>query len=221
MHNGTLLMAKTESPGQIGRVLIGILGIAAILGVSLGAARYVRGQLTERLLAQEGLVKQEFLESILAAEKSAGSLFEAPAPSPALQSFAAHVRSLPEIVRANIYSPDGVIRHSTDANLVGLHFSDNDELAEAFMGKIKSAIEFDEANKAEHLALSQMPGEALIEAYIPVRDGAGKVAAVVEFYRKETWIAAAAAEAERGIWLTGFASAALLLAMWFLGLRRR
>ncbi len=214
-------MKKTESPGLFGRVLIGILGIAAILGVSLGAAHYVRGQLTQRLLTQEGLVKQEFLESIMAAENSAGTLFATPAPSPALQSFAAHVRSLPGIVRANIYSPDGVIRHSTEANLVGVHFSDNEELAEAFAGKIMSAIEDDEEGKAEHLALNQMPGEALMEAYIPVRDGAGKVAAVVEFYRNETWIGGAVTEAERGIWLTGLASSVVLLALWFLGFRRR
>lgn len=215
-------MTKTKSPGLGGRVFVGLLGAVAILGVSYAASHYVRGQLTQRLLAQEGLVKQEFLESILAAEESADTMFVSPAPSPALQSFAAHVRSLPGIVRANIYSPDGVIRHSTDANLVGVHFSDNEELAQAFEGRIISAIESGgEQGKAEHLALNQMPGEALIEAYIPVRDSSAKVAAVVEFYRKEGWIGGAVAEAERGIWLTGFASGAILLALWFLGLRRR
>lgn len=160
-------------------------GIAAIVAVHLGLSTVLNGLITERLLAGEGLVKQEFLTSILAMEESADKLFSSPSPSVALLSFSSHVRSLPGIVRANIYSPDGFIRHSTDPNLIGVNFSDNDELAESFAGKITVALEtVESSNKTEHLALNQLGGEQLIEAYIPVKDPMEKSPPLSSFTKK-------------------------------------
>lgn len=194
-------------------------GVAAIVAVNVILAAVLSNAVTERLLAREGAVKQEFLNSILAAENSAGALFAQPAPSKALLSFSAHVRSLPGIVRANIYSPDGYIRHSTDANLIGVHFADNEELAESFKGRITSAIETGDAGKPEHLALNLLEGEQLVEAYIPVLQPDGKVAAVVEFYRKDPWVRDTVRTIERSIWVAGGLSSliliiTMLLAMW-------
>jgi hypothetical protein len=194
-------------------------GVIAIAVVSLVLSGVLSREVTERLLVREGLVKQEFLNSILAAEMSAGQLFAQPAPSPALLSFSTHVRSLPGIVRANIYSPDGYIRHSTDANLIGVHFGDNDELAESFKGRITSAIETGEAHKPEHLALNLLEGEQLIEAYIPVTEPGGKVAAVVEFYRKDAWVQDTVWTIERSIWIGGALSSLILVITLLLGLR--
>ncbi len=194
-------------------------GVAAIVVVNVILAAVLSNAVTERLLAREGAVKQEFLNSILAAEEHAGALFAQPAPSDVLVSFSTHVRSLPGIVRANIYSPDGYIRHSTEANLVGVHFADNDELAQSFKGQVMSAIETGEAYKQEHLALNLLEGEQLIEAYIPVLQADGKVAAVVEFYRKDPWVRDTVRTIERSIWVAGALSSlilviTMLLAMW-------
>ena len=161
-------------------------GVLAILAVHFALSQFLGRSLTDGLLKREGMVAQEFLNSILAAESSTDTLFAEPQPSPSLQSFGAHVRSLPGIVRANIHSPDGFIRHSSETNLVGVHFSDNSELAEAFSGKITSALEeIQVSGKSEHLALSQLEGDHLIEFYVPVTSPSGSVIAVVEFYRKD------------------------------------
>jgi hypothetical protein len=199
-------------------LLAGLLAVAAIhwlLAQSLGAT------LTQRYVERDALVAQEFLEGILAAEGTAAELFQTPAPSPALVGFAANVRSLPGIVRANVYSPDGFIRHSTDPNLVGLQFRDNGELAEALRGRLVATLEaMAESTKEEHLALNQVEGTKLIEAYIPVTAG-GTVAAVVEFYRKDEVIADTMATMRRLVGYGAAASMALFAFLLFLARRWR
>ncbi|WP_373505781.1 hypothetical protein [Aestuariivirga sp.] len=199
-----------------------VAGVAAILAVHMILSQLLGRSLTDGLLKREGIVAQEFLNSILAAEDSTDKLFAQPQPSPALQSFGTHVRSLPGIVRANIYSPDGFIRHSSEANLVGVHFSDNKELGQAFAGKITSALEEIQASdKSEHLALSQLDGDHLIESYVPVTSPSGSVVAVVEFYRKDSWIGPMVAEMNRGIWIAAGLSSMIFALVMLVALRRR
>ena len=64
--------------------MLAAAGIAAIIAVNFGLSVVLSQSITERLLHGEGLVKQEFLNSILTAENSAGELFSPPAPSAAL-----------------------------------------------------------------------------------------------------------------------------------------
>ena len=197
------------------------IGVIAILGLAYGLSTLLGPAITAPLLAHEAQVKQEFLNSILAAEANAGSLFALPAPSPALTSFSSHVRSLPGIVRANIYSPDGYIRASTDPNLIGLQFGVNEELADAFGGKITSALETPSGDvKSEHLALNQVSGEELIEAYIPVAGPDGKIAAVVEFYQKGTWIRDTITLVDRAMWLLAGLSSVILVVLLAIAGRR-
>jgi hypothetical protein len=209
-------MAEKRKRVVSGRGLMLLVGgIAAIIIVNIGLSAVITRSITEAFLTREGLVNQEFLNSILASENSADKLFTSSAPSAALLSFSSHVRSLPGIVRANIYSPDGFIRHSTDPNLVGLHFSDNAELAESFTGKITAALETVRSNvKPEHLALNQLEGDQFIEAYIPVSGPDKKVVAVVEFYRTDEWVKNTISTIERSVWMaTALSSAILALAL--------
>lgn len=197
-------MTKSDLGSKLRQLLpLLAIGIIAILGVNTLLSQRLSAAITEGLLAREGLVKQEFLSSILAAERGEGALFAQPRPSAALVAFGKHVRGLPGLVRANIYSPDGFIRYSTDANLIGVQFAGNPELTEAFAGKLISALEEKtSSNKSEHLALSQIAGEKLIEAYIPVRGQDGKIVTVVEFYRKDAWMAGLATNIERSFLLS-------------------
>lgn len=223
-RNGALermMTAKTDQQNRTMTLWFAAAGVIAIVAVNFVLANVLSRMVSERLLEREGQVKQEFLNSILAAEASADKLFAQPAPSAALLSFSTHVRSLPGIMRANIYSPDGYIRHSTEANLIGVHFGDNDELEESFKGRVTSAIETMEADKPEHLALNLLAGDQLIEAYIPVLQPDGKVAAVVEFYRKDAWVQDTVSAIERSIWLAGGLSSLILAVTMLLGMWRR
>ncbi len=216
-------MVKSETQGRAtGLIVLMVIGVFAIAAAHYILAQILSQSITNGMLAREGQVKQEFLSSILEAERSAGDLFTQPGPSPALLSFGAHVRSLPGIVRANVYSPDGFIRHSTEANMVGINFSGNEELKEAFDGKITSVLETIHASgKPEHLALARLEGEKLIEAYIPVAGPDGKIVTVVEFYRKDTWIETLAADIERNLWIAAGISCVILVLLLLLYARAR
>ena len=211
-----------KSTNSLRLIAMMAIGIVAIVATHYVVAQWLSRTITDGMLAREGQVKQEFLSSILVAEHGEAQLFAEPRPSPALVSFAAHVSALPGIMRANIYSPDGFIRQSTEANMIGLNFSGNEELTEAFGGKITSALEvIRSSGKAEHLALAQLEGEKLIEAYIPVAAPDGKIVTVVEFYRKDTWIETLASEIERNLWIAAGMSSAILVMLLLLAARRR
>ncbi len=175
--------------------------LIAITAINAASAEVLGRAVAHRIVLHDGQVAQEFLNSIIATEASGGRLFDTPAPGPALVSFANYVRNLPGMVRANIYSLDGFIRYSTEPNLIGLKFTDNPELTASFEGKLISKLET-VSDKPEHLALNRLSGEQLVEAYIPVGDGKGGVAAVVEFYKNPAAVKAVIGEVRGLIWLS-------------------
>jgi two-component system sensor histidine kinase HydH len=192
-------------------MLAALLAIAAVhAGLAVTVSRMVSDQLVQR----EAQVTQEFLDSLLSAEGSAATLFDQPAPSAALTSFAAHVKSLPGILRAIVYGPDGFIRYSTEDRLTGLQFKDNADLQQAISGLIVTRLEdMDDARKDEQLALKREPGGSLVEAYVPVHGADGKVAAVVELYRSGEAIEQVVSGIKLRIWVAAALSAAILFAL--------
>jgi hypothetical protein len=171
---------------------------AALVVVALinGAVAFVlTGAVTDALLTGEVSIARDHLQAAVKSEASQDLLFAEPRPSPALLSLARHIATLPGVARANIYSPDGFIRHSTEPNLVGLKFESNGELAEGFGGKLSAAFEtIDPVRKPEHLALNRFAGRPFIEAYMPLAGEDGSTYAVVEFYKEP---GALASEAQR------------------------
>lgn len=209
----TAAASSTTRKGFDLRVWFVVVSLAAILLVNAISAFLLSRYVAQSFINREGEVAREFLDSILIAEDSAAHLFDTPAPSPQLQSFSNHVRKLPGMIRAVIYSPDFYIRFSTDAEMIGREFSDNDELKEAFEGRIIASMEEAEGStKAEHLAFNLPEGEEIIEAYIPVRDAAGKVVAVVEFYSLPDTLKQIISRVTLTIWASAVLSGLLLFA---------
>lgn len=204
------------------KLLLGLTatGVALIIAVTASASWLARQRAVDAMVAREAEVKQQFLNSILKLDAPADTLFAQPAPSASLAAFGAHVKGLPELVRANVYSPDGFIRFSTDPNLLGVSFRENQDLRRALGGGIAAALETIDGNrKAEHLALNQISGQRLIEAYIPLTGGDGTVAGVVEFYQRGDLVEQMAAGIARDIWAAGIASAAVLAGAMLMALR--
>lgn len=187
---------------------LSILMVCGLLGLAL--TNLVAG----RMLNREAQVEQEFLNSIVIAEASAAKLFDKPAPSTALLSFSNHVRSIPGLLRANVYSPDRYIRFSTEANLIGIRFIENPELDEGFEGNLSAELFHPgQDTKAEHLAIIPPDGGKVIEAYLPVMDSAGRTVAVVELYKSPLSASLAIGETARVIWLAILAAALALLVL--------
>jgi hypothetical protein len=188
-----------------------IAGLAGTFAINFVLAAFILSYITSQILAREGSLTGEFLQSIATAENSHQKLFESPAPSPALLSFAEHLKRLPGMVRANIYSPDGFIRYSTEKDFIGLKFPDNEELGEAFEGKLKISLELaSNDEKDEHLGFNQSFGTKLIESYMPLRDEKGTIFAVVESYRKSEQLENVMTNIRNKVWAAAAISALTL-----------
>jgi two-component system sensor histidine kinase HydH len=193
------------------RIWFVVTGIVAILAVNALLAALLSNYVSDKILLREGAVAQEFLQSIITAEQSAGQLFAEPRPSPQLVSFSTHVRNLHGIVRANIYAPGGLIAFSTETELTGQSFPDNEEMLAAFKGEMSAVVEEVASDgKPEHVALNRIAGQRLIEAYIPIAGADGKPAAVVEFYQMPDEAEAIIRAVRNMIWIAAAASGALL-----------
>jgi two-component system, NtrC family, sensor histidine kinase HydH len=198
--------------------------VASLVGtfaVNFALATFLLNYITSQILMREGALTEEVLQSVATAENAHLKLFETPAPSPALLTFAETVTHLPGMVRANIYSPDGFIRYSTEKNLVGLKFTDNDDLSEAFDGKLN--VSFEMANndeKEEHIGLNQSTGTKLMESYMPLRDDKGTLFAVIEFYRKSEPLENLISNIRNKVWAAA-AISGLTLFLMFYGLATR
>ena len=130
--------------------------------------------------------------------------------TPDLAFFVAHIRDLPEILRANIYAPDRSVLWSTDAAVINSRFDDNDEFEEAFSGRtVSEACVHAGDTEAEHVALAAAKPGYYIEAYIPLR-GKGGVIAVVELYKLPVTLDAVLRRGRRIVW-TDMAVGALVL----------
>ncbi len=205
-------------PGRESKIRIWLLiaGFAVIVAINVLLAFTFSRSIADRIILHEGEISRDFLNGIANAGDNSEELFATAAPSPALLSFSSHLRDLPGVVRANVYSLDGYTRYSTESNLIGLKFHDNEELARAGGGEIIVGIKAaTDEDKPEYLALRRLSGEQMIEAYIPVSDAKGKVIAVVEFYKKPDALNATIAGVTRYLWqIAAFSGLVMLLAFY-------
>lgn len=194
-------------------------GVVVLTQIVLGIV--TASFLSDRFLQREGLVSQEFLENIVRAEGSGGRLFDAEIGRTDLQSFAKHILSMPGFLRANIYSPDGIVWWSSDSEMIGRSDPQNEELREAFAGELITELgDIAGDVKSEHGALPVGEDGQFIEAYIPVRDGAGRLISVVEFYKSPAALNELVRDARRVVWSVTAAGAILLFATFLFIVRR-
>lgn len=216
-------MTETRTLNFGGRIWIMAASLLAIIVIHAAMALIMSQKISEKVIEREAQITQDFITRMFREQNPGSALFQPPHPSPALAAFASHVAELPDLIRANIYSPDRFIRYSTQEGLVGVKFDDpNPELEEAFDGELIASLEaVTGESKAEHLALPLKPGEPFIEAYIPVAGEDGKTAAVVELYKRPTGAETVISGLRSLIWISaglgGLVLFAALCAMSFWG----
>ena len=203
---------ETPRPFNL-RLWFALAGAGVILAMGVAFALLMQDFVSDRMLRREAEVTREFLESIIRAEDSA-TLFERGGVerNPQLASFAHHIRTMPDVLRANIYARDRSILWSTDTAIIGRRFDGNRELEAAFGGQLETEIgRIDSDAKQEHEALQAGAGGLFIEAYIPIRAGT-QVAGVVELYKVPNALDAMLRDGQRIIWASTAVGALLLFA---------
>lgn len=216
----------TARPFRLSR-WFAIVGLIAIVVLSVTCAELLSMLFTNRMLGQEGVLTTQFVQNMIDVER-ASIHFEDMADGqpevglPAkLKELLQHLAALPDVLRANLYSPEHRILWSSDPTLVGRSFPDNPELDSALAGHTEVESGPDpEAIKAEHENL-QNQSAYFVEIYLPVWDDAKRhVVGVVELYRTPHGLLEAIGAGRRVIWLGALIAGALLYAALFSLVRR-
>jgi two-component system, NtrC family, sensor histidine kinase HydH len=184
-----------------------IFSTALVLSTTL--SRFIVTQ----MILRDAIVSAEFLNSVVHVE-NASNYFRHTTNSTAdqdIEELLIHVGRMPDVFRANVYGGDGTILWSSDAEMIGQSFPDNDELAAAMRGELDPELNVvDRGAKDEHVGFPEGITE-FIEYYIPIRDSAADtVVGAVEVYKAPGALLISIQRVKTYAWLGALAAAAVL-----------
>jgi two-component system, NtrC family, sensor histidine kinase HydH len=180
-----------------------VVGALAIGLFSAALASVLSEFMEERMLQRDATVSRDFVQSIansqhIAAAFQTGDI----GSSPEFADFFAHVAAMPDVLRANIYTPQHRMLWSSRPELIGQTFPDNPELARALQREIVVEISTHHGGptKSEHV-LMDTDTTRYIEHYAPVLDRDGRtVLGVIELYRQPFDLFRAIRSGQRLVW---------------------
>ncbi len=186
-----------------------VLVFSTALVLSTTLSRYIVAQ----MMLRDATVSTEFLNSVVHVENATGYFLHNSTASADqdIEELLTHVGRLPDVFRANVYSGDGTILWSSDAELVGKSFPGNEELAAAMRGELDPELNVVERGaKDEHVGFP--PGiTEFIEYYIPIRSTDGKsVVGAVEVYKAPGALLVSMQRVRNYAWVGALAAAAVL-----------
>lgn len=181
-----------------------LTGAVSILIVCLALGLTLSRFLTNKLIERDSEVSRDFVQSIAETQNVGSYLVDHSDPRAEADfiEFFAHVAAMPDVLRANVYSPEGVVVWSSQRDLIGRQFGHNDELEDAVAGRIVTSFDPEQhgRSKPEHILFS-VNNQHFVEYYLPVRDRAtGRVAGVVEIYKAPRALWEAVAAGNRIVW---------------------
>ncbi len=162
------------------RFLLANLAILLVAGLVVGV--WVGDQLERSIVDRTASVTALYVESII--EPSVASMAGGSAlTTDEISTLDAHLASsaLSDRVRSlRLWSEDGQVVYSPNADLIGQRFPVDGHLAEAWAGEVSSSM--DDLSGEEN-AWERARWDRLLEMYIPVRErGTDRIIAVAEFY---------------------------------------
>lgn len=185
---------------------ISILGFVAIFLVSMALAAILTHFLKREILTNDATLTSQFVESVaktqisqanLAANVTLGQLLDERADFAKLGvdplvargvrgQFYDHLRFLPDVLLAQVFSRDHKIIWSTNSSLIG-SFAQVDirDLEMAFNSRVNVATSYaDSSHTLEERAFLRQPEKLYVENYIPLYDSHRDVVAVVKICKE-------------------------------------
>lgn len=228
-------MTTPSSPAAPGFDLLrwfSLVSFAVVAAVSVAQALLLARYVEDQLLRHDAELSRQMVQALVDTQAVSRHFTtrgaDGSAHGAAFAEFFGHVAAMPEVLRANVYAPDGRVLWSSDPALIGRRFDHNDELEEALRGDTvvhRGVVRGDEPRplKAEHVRLARTQTH-FVENYLPVRDaGAGAragVIGVVELYRLPGSLNATLRQSTLLVWACAALSGLLLYAS-TLGLVRK
>ena len=192
----TLLLLR-DSPHYVKVLSIFVVtSFVAIFTTTVMLSQYLANYMTTNMMMRDAVVSMEFLNSIVRVEEEDPRSMTMTRASeltddPETEEFFIHVSRLPDVFRANVYDASGEILWSSDRELIGKTFEDNDELETALRGELHPEIVVvNRGDKEEHVGLPPHVTE-FIEFYIPIwaEDGNSIIGAVEVYKAPESLLA--------------------------------
>lgn len=196
-RNVHTLMSLRDSPHYMKVLAIFVVtSFTAIFTTTVLLSQYLASYMTTNMMMRDAVVSMEFLNSIVRVEEQDPRSFTMSRSAdltgdPETEEFFVHVSRLPDVFRANVYAANGEILWSSDPELIGQTFEENDELDQALRGELHPEIVVvDRGDKEEHVGLPDNV-EEFIEFYIPIwaEDGQDIIGAVEVYKAPESLLA--------------------------------
>lgn len=182
--------------------------------------------LTDKILARDATVSQDFVASLITAE-GLWPFFLVTANNEEhvsrLNEFFTHLKHMPDVVRANVYSGGKEVLWSSDENIIGQFFNENEELDRALVGElIYEHGLVGRSEKEEHMHFDKsLLGMPFVETYIPVwNEDDSAVIGVVELYKIPEELHFSIVEGRKLIWACASLGGLLLFVSLFWIIKR-
>ncbi len=180
------------------------LSLFAIVANSLMLAWLLAGYMSRQMLERDAVVSTEIVNSIVRVQRALPYFYggKPQGMSPGVEEFFNHVSVLPDVVRANVYGLDRSILWSSNREMIGRSFGENDDLDRAFLGEFNPEIKnVDRDHKPEHVSFPEDVTE-FVEFYVPIwSEDKTRVIGAVEVYKAPVKLLAAIRTVERYVWL--------------------
>lgn len=185
----------------------------AIFATTTLLSTFLSNYMVRQMMMRDAVVSMEFLNSIVRVEDANHYFFGETQRSdvPEMEEFFVHVSRLPDVFRANVYAQSGEIIWSSDPELIGKTFEENDELESAMKGELHPEVGLiDRGQKDEHVGFPSWVTQ-FIEYYVPIWSKEGSfVVGAVEVYKAPAALLATANRINTLAW-TGAALAGAVL----------
>jgi signal transduction histidine kinase len=207
------------------RAWFAVVGLVSIAALSILAAALLSRFMTDRMLRQEAILTQEFVQTVFLVQDAAKVFASGPeAGAKGTPESFEHISQLPDVLRANLYSADRWLVWSSDAALIGQQFDANPELDRTLAGEI--VVNEEEGDhksdhaKSEHANLADRV-DYFVEIYVPVWDDKhSRVLGAVELYKNPRPLFEAIRDGTRLIWTGALVGGVFLFLALFSMIRR-
>jgi two-component system, NtrC family, sensor histidine kinase HydH len=200
-----------------------LLSLATIGLASVATSVFLTRFLTGHMLQRDAEVTMNFVESLAKVQGAAPYFVGQKQIDDNWIEFFEHISDVSDVLRTNAYDKQHTVVWSSDNSLIGKNFGVNDELEDAFKGKVViggGITSKEKLPKAEHIHLSDAPIR-YVENYVPVRDQkSGEVVGVMELYRTPIALYETIDKGKKYVWLGGVSSGLFLYAMLYWIVRR-
>ena len=184
-----------------------ILSLVTIIVITTVSAALLSEFMRKNLLQRDAVVTKEFVQSVAQTQNIIAYFAEkdySKSTAP-LELFFKQISNMPDVRRANVFAKDGTVIWSSQAQLIGTRYGQNQELEQALRGEVVVEIEQEQSREGEKLehVLFPVGTKEYIENYIPIYDPMGQIViGAVEVYKVPRVLFETIRSGRRLIWIS-------------------